>query len=244
MKKTTNLILATLALGALSTSTQVFADDSSDYKSNGLLEFIPNDTPTDPKDPLDPEEPVLPIDPTDPDGPAPGTNGPLSIDYASSLDFGRQKISSSDQIYYATSQKYQTADGQEKEGPNYVQVTDNRGTEAGWTLTVKQSGQFISESGKELTGAQITFTNGNVVSNSQSGKPVGNQTIILNTDGSESKVMEASVGTGAGTFLYDWGTDAATGANSIKLSVPGSTTKYAEKYTTKLNWNLTDVPGN
>jgi hypothetical protein len=25
-----------------------------------------------------------------------------------------------------------------KEGPNYVQVTDNRGTEAGWSLKVKQ----------------------------------------------------------------------------------------------------------
>ena len=40
-----------------------------------------------------------------------------------------------------------------KEGPNYVQVTDNRGTEAGWSLKVKQEGQFKSTSGKELTGA-------------------------------------------------------------------------------------------
>ena len=44
-----------------------------------------------------------------------------------------------------------------KEGPNYVQVTDNRGTEAGWSLKVKQEGQFKSTSGKELTGAAITF---------------------------------------------------------------------------------------
>lgn len=33
-------------------------------------------------------------------------------------------------------------------------------------------------------------------------------------------------------------------AESIELNVPGSTTKYAEKYSTQLNWTLTDVPGN
>ncbi|WP_256869283.1 WxL domain-containing protein, partial [Enterococcus thailandicus] len=54
----------------------------------------------------DPTDPVDPTDPTDPEGPNPGTNGPLSIDYASSLDFGVQKITSKDQIYFAASQKY------------------------------------------------------------------------------------------------------------------------------------------
>ena len=39
-----------------------------------------------------------------------------------------------------------------KKSTNYVQVTDNRGTEAGWSLKVKQEGQFKSTSGKELTG--------------------------------------------------------------------------------------------
>lgn len=40
--------------------------------------------------------------------------------------------------------------------------------------------------------------------------------------------MSAKDGQGAGTYLLDWGTDAATGADSIELSVPGSTTKYAK----------------
>jgi hypothetical protein len=40
-------------------------------------------------------KPVDPVDPTDPNGPEPGTPGPLSIDYASSFDFGTQKISGS-----------------------------------------------------------------------------------------------------------------------------------------------------
>ena len=53
---------------------------------------MPNTETTDPVDPLDPEQPVTPVDPTNPDGkPNPGTNGPLSIDFASSLVFGEQK---------------------------------------------------------------------------------------------------------------------------------------------------------
>lgn len=46
-----------------------------EYRSNGLVEFIPNVDPTEPVDPEnpDPEKPVKPIDPTDPEGPNPGT---------------------------------------------------------------------------------------------------------------------------------------------------------------------------
>lgn len=156
------------------------------------------------------------------------------------------KITSKDQTYFAATQKYKTvgATDEVKEGPNYVQVTDNRGTEAGWSLKVKQEGQFKSTSGKELTGAAITFKNGNVVTASDSGKPTGPATITLNSDGSQSDVMSAAKGNGAGTYLFDWGTDATTAAKSIELTVPGSTTKYAEKYATKLTWTLTDAPGN
>ena len=162
------------------------------------------------------------------------------------LDFGVQKITSKDQTYFAATQKYKTvgATDEVKEGPNYVQVTDNRGTEAGWSLKVKQEGQFKSTSGKELTGAAITFKNGNVVTASDSGKPTGPATITLNSDGSQSDVMSAAKGNGTGTYLFDWGTDATTAAKSIELTVPGSTTKYAEKYATKLTWTLTDAPGN
>lgn len=56
--------------------------------------------------------------------------------------------------------------------------------------------------------------------------------------------MNAAAGQGAGTFLLDWGTDETTGGQSVSLSVPGSTTKYAEKYATTLTWTLTDTPDN
>ena len=42
---------------------------------------------------------------------------------------------------------------------------------------------------------------------SDSGKPTGPATITLNSDGSQSDVMSAKR---AGTYLFDWGTDATT----------------------------------
>ena len=45
---------------------------------------------------------------------------------------------------------------------------------------------------------------------SDSGKPTGPATITLNSDGSQSDVMSAAKGNGAGTYLFDWGTDATT----------------------------------
>lgn len=250
MKKTKQLTAAAIALGVLAAPLRTMAEDGGIYQSNGMVEFRASEDPTNPVDPTDPTDPIQPIDPTDPEGPNPGTNGPLSIDFASSLDFGVQKITSEDQVYYAAAQKYQSLDeegkptGIIKEGPNFVQVTDNRGTESGWTLKVNQDGQFTSASGKELTGAEITFKNGHVVTISESGKPAGQETMTLNPDGTQQNVMVASAGNGAGTYLLDWGTDAETGAKSIELNVPGATTKYAEKYSTKLVWTLTDVPGN
>lgn len=251
MKNISKLFISTIILGAITAPAIVSAADGGGvYGSNGVVIFEPNTDPTDPVDPTDPTNPVEPIDPTDSDSSNPGTNGPLSIDFASSLDFGTQKITSKDEIYHAVPQKYVTSETDAegnlvtKKGPNYVQVTDNRGTEAGWILQVNQNGQFKSETGKELTGAVITLNNGTVVTASESGKPAGEDTIALNAEGALSKVMTAAAGNGAGTYLLTWGTDEVSGAESITLDVPGATTKYAEKYSTTLTWTLSDTPSN
>ncbi|MGG5371963.1 WxL domain-containing protein [Enterococcus sp. AZ196] len=245
MKKFGSLFLATAILAGLTAAPAVsLAADGGNYDSNGVITFTPNTDPTNPVDPVDPTDPIDPIDPTDPTGPKPGTSGPLSIDYASSLDFGTQKITSKDEVYKARAQKYLDKDSNEKIGPNFVQVTDNRGTEAGWTLQMKQNSQFATTDADELTGAEITFKNGNVVTASDSVKPTGQATIVADPSGDLKDVMSAKAGQGAGTYLLDWGTDAATAAESIELSVPGSTTKYAKKYSTTFTWVLSDVPGN
>lgn len=245
MKTTKIFTLSATALLSLSLgASTAFAVDGGVYDSNGQIKFTPNTDPTNPVDPTNPTNPITPVDPTDPSGPNPGTNGPLSIDYASSFDFGEQQITSVTKTYQAVAQKYKDKDDAEQEGPNFVQVTDNRGLESGWTLTVKQDAQFKSTSGKVLTGAKITLKNGTVVTASDSAKPTGYTPIALTTDGSEAKVMSATDKQGAGTYLLSWGTNATTGATSVDLEVPGATTKYAEIYKTTLTWSLTDVPGN
>ncbi|MDT1958938.1 WxL domain-containing protein [Carnobacterium divergens] len=238
---TSGLVLATLG-GVATTASAAPGEIPANYDSNAIVKFTPNDDITPPVDPTDPTNPVNPIDPTDPEGPNPGTNGPLSIDYASSFDFGENKITSKDEVYLAAPQAFTSG----TEGPNYVQVTDNRGGAQGWSLQVKQNGQFKSESGKELTGAMISFMNGEAVSASDSKTP----SIVLdkfdltgNGTGAAQNIVSASEGEAAGTWIYRFG-DENTKGESVSLSVPGKTTKVAESYSTSLTWTLTDVVDN
>lgn len=254
-------ILSMVAFSALLLTAAVDkanAAEEKQYESNGAVEFMPNMNPTDPVDPTDPdpENPVKPVDPTDPDGPDPGTQGPLSIDYASSFDFGLNRISNKNQTYYARAQKYfdGTADT-----PNFVQVTDNRGTNGGWTLQVRQEDQLkatVDTLNKELTGSVIKISDPVVNSNAQNvEKPVPVDITLV--PGKVSPVASAKSGAGAGTWSVAWGkvetvkeTDQdgkdqdVNVTKAVQLTVPGSTPKDAVKYQTKLTWILTDVPGN
>lgn len=262
MKISTNLkalgVATTMLTGfVLGGSVTAYADEpeSKSYNSNAMIQFEASTETTPPTDPINPGEidpetgkPVEPgpEDPTTPDNkPEQGTPGPLSIDYASSLDFGTQKITSTNQFYKAAPQKFKNRT--KPEGPNYVQVTDGRGSDAGWSLQVKQNGQFKSTTDKVLTGAEIRFTNGSVASASASPFPSNFKDIFaltINKDGEgvADTIMSAKTGEGSGTYLLVFGDDDSAG-DSIELFVPGSTTKYADKYATSITWTLTDVPG-
>ncbi|MDT2802030.1 WxL domain-containing protein [Vagococcus lutrae] len=222
--------------------------DGGEYTSNGLIEFTPGEQPVDPVDPLNPEQPVDPTDPTDPEGkPQPGTPGPLSIDFASSFNFGDNKITSKDEIYYAGLQKYKDKDTDQelREGPNYVQVTDNRGTLAGWTLKVKQTKQFETDDSHKLDGAKITLINGNINTVSESAPATAVDKIEIDNMNEDLLVMSAKKDAGAGTFLTRWGDeDLAKSKESVKLFVPGKAVKKKAQYRTSFVWTLTDVPGN
>ncbi|MGE8006569.1 WxL domain-containing protein [Lysinibacillus sp. NPDC093216] len=230
-------------------STSAFAEEKS-YNSNAVIQFQPTGEGgggTDPEKPIDPTDPTNPpVDPTDPTNPGgkpdPGTKGPLGIDFASSLRFGEQQITSTTKTYKVKPQEF-TDRGP---GPNYVQVTDNRGVGTGWILTLTQDGQFKGkETGKVLTGAAISFKNGHVVTVSESGEPTpyGEFTLGFDGDGKgvAQNIMVAGDEEGAGTFAFVFG-DNNTAAESITLEVPGSTTKYADNYSTKLIWTLKNVP--
>lgn len=259
MKLTKLITLSAIALVAVgAVGVQVVSAEGGVYGSKGGVQFVPNTDPTNPVDPTDPdpEVPVNPIDPVDPEGPNPGTDGPLSIDFASSLDFGVNKIANTNQTYFARAQTYTDIDPT----ANYVQISDNRGTNAGWTLKVKQESQFSATTAtlnNVLTGAKITLKNASVASNSSATAPRENDEIVLNPDGTESLVMSAANLTGAGTWVNSWGTvETVSEVNSegetvevavtkdVSLEVPGSTPKDAVKYQTNLVWTLTDVPAN
>jgi len=246
-------LLSTMALGG----AQVLAEAGpipADRETKAQVQFIEDDSKQPPVDPTDPDtdNPKDPIDPTDPDNPVDdGTNGPLSLDYASILDFGENVISTQDQTYYAAPQLFRGQDGQPDETnpvPLYAQVTDKRGGEQGWSLSVKQNGQFKSATNKrDLTGAEITFSAGNVYSYSQSNTPsTVKEQFSLTPDGTGAaeNVVEASEGEGFGTWVYRFGENAEKDYQAVSLNVPGSTVKEKDTYTTSLTWTLNDVPSN
>ncbi|WP_413518079.1 WxL domain-containing protein [Carnobacterium maltaromaticum] len=250
MKKSA-VVLTVIGLGAPTFSA--LAEEGESYQSNGSVEFIANTDPVSPVDPEnpDPEKPVTPIDPTDPTGTNPGTSGPLSIDYASSLDFGQNKITNKNETYYANAQTF--AEMKSEYRGNYVQVTDNRGTNSGWALNLKQEGQLTSETAKqykELTGAQISL-GASVASSISEGvlSPVVTN-VQLDPEGANSVIMLAKEGSGAGTWVDYFGKAEEMTIDgkivqknkSVTLEIPGKTPKEAVKYTTKLTWSLTDVP--
>lgn len=238
-EKTMNKTLTAMMTAAftLATLAPVALADSSRYTSNAKVTF---EASTDTTDPINPDNPdnQNPAAPENPDGtdPQAPTAGPLSIDFASSLDFGTQKISTTDAIYNAAAQKYSNG----TTGTNYVQVTDNRGTDAGWNLSVKQVAQF-NDGTNALDGAALLFTNGNLVTNGKGATPSLFSNKFALVPGTATSIVDAAAGQGQGTWAERFG-DTATADSSIQLSVPGSTTKRANQYTSTLEWTLAQAP--
>lgn len=170
-----------------------------------------------------------------------GTN-PLRIDKASDLHFGQQEISAEEKTYTAA------LDGTD---PNFVQVTDVRGTNVGWKLQVAEGAQLTSndETAKQLTGAVITLDNINLttVDTNLAGAPTAGSTITLvpgtgATPGAAFDVATAAADQGMGTWKANFGT-ADNGDQSVKLTVPGATQKVKDAiYATTLTWTLNDTP--
>lgn len=234
MKIARTLLLTALVIPIASTHpTSVWAESS---KTEGEVGFIENVTLPPIVNPLNPNSEIE----TDLEK----TVGALSIDYASNLDFGNHQISTSDKTYYAAANTVTVKEnGEEVVIPNFVQVTDNRGTKGGWTLSVTAS-DFSTESGKILTGAYITFHHANVYTpNSRGDGPIATYPVMVEEAGTPFPIMRANDGQGTATWgVYYAGTDDSTGEKAITLHVPGESTKMAESYTSTLEWNLSETP--
>lgn len=199
------------------------------------------------------------LDPEDPKSPngiitvpqKPGTSGPLSIDFVSDFKFEKKMISGNDETYYASLTTIADTNGKnEREVPNYIQVTDNRGTNTGWSLSVKQEKQFTSTISKqELTGAILTLTNLNSDSKSNDGQNAPNLATTQVKDsyqltpGSSKGLLIASTDEGIGSWVTLFGEkQTSTAKTSVILDVPGKAKKVKEAYETELSWVLSVDP--
>lgn len=232
-------LFATIALAAASLPVTSLAADSSG-SSNGTVSFKAGNGGNTPQDPTDPGK----ENPGKPAGEVPGTTGPLAIDFVSNFDFGSQDISSQDEDYYAAPQKFTLGDGSSVDRPNYIQITDERGTFEGWNLKVKQNGQFKAGT-RELDGAKLSFNNADAVSTMDNTyAPQAKATFDLTPDATDVLPLEAGKNQGMGTWVYRFGQNEDNQAKSVKLNVPGKTPKLAQAYTTTLTWSLEAAPSN
>ncbi|EOL42874.1 WxL domain-containing protein [Enterococcus caccae] len=210
--------------------------------SNADISFSQDTTITPPVDPTDPTSPVTP-NPGDPH--QPGTGGPLSLDYVSNFHFGTKVIQAADATYYAQLDQVQNSLSTLISVPNYAQVTDKRGLNLGWKLTVKQNGQFqtADTTPAVLTNAQMSMVA--ATPNSTELIALAPLTVPVTLDptgAASSPVATAAVSTGMGTWTLAFGSGTGA-AQGVKLTVPNATTKLTNnQYKTTLTWTLNDSP--
>lgn len=146
--------------------------------------------------------------------------------------------------YNAVLSRVINKDDTAKPVPNYVQVTDNRGTISGWDLSVKQEEQFKNINDSLLGAAELSLLNGTANSaNAVVGAiPSTNKNIALKLnasgDGVNSTVRTATSGQGSGTWTTMFGKDTTEGAESVQLKVPANTKIEKGAYYAILIWTL------
>lgn len=180
----------------------------------------------------------------------PGQTSPLRLSLLTAFDFGTIKMSGNTETYYAQMPEPNFVDGGKQERPNFIQVTDNRGNNAGWHLTAKIVQQFTNGS-SVLTGSTIGLNNGwtePANTDMQNFAPTAAQNVVLSTE-ADALVANASVDKGMGTWNVLYGTlnapDQATKGDarkSVTLQIPGSVKKTVGEYKAKIEWTLYNAP--
>lgn len=226
----TTLSLALLANLGLATIAQAEVVNTAKSENNHVI-FEPNTDKKPLVDPVDPSNPnpPTPIDPTDPHNIGTGNTGALTIDYVPNIDFGTKKIAHGDQKYTA------------KNANPFIQVTDLRGTGAGWKLTANIS-KFTNDDGnKELKGAVLSFKNGVVKTrpNNISEGPVASDLVFETQD--TYQVLKADPEKGKGSWLDVFSGDQDNN-NKVELLVLEGSADAGVNYTATINWSLADTP--
>ena len=196
--------------------------------------------------PIDPTEPGTEVTPDVPGG---STTGPLRIDYVSNFDFGEQMISGSTKTYHSKKIKItQNTSSTEKYVPEYLQVTDNRGTNSGWHLTASRS--EFSDGTDQMTGTQLKIENSEKVSAVSPQLPTSDDPIEMKNFeipiGTDADVIYAEAGKGMSTWIHSFGPIGETAAveenPSVLLTIPANSKKNKTDYKSTITWTLTDAP--
>ncbi|MBP1044288.1 WxL domain-containing protein [Vagococcus sp. BWB3-3] len=246
MKLTNKLLgaaLFSIVLGgqAVQVSAATY-NNATNADSDAVVEFIENQGPGEIIDPLDPE---VPVDPENPVNPNPGA---LRINYVSDFDFGQIEQSGSAKHSFAALDSVANAGTTDfREVPNFVSVQDDRGSNAGWRLTVSQSEQLTAvdaDGTHVLDSAKITLKNAQNANTASPFQPTTiNTDIEMTIDGDTKDVAIADEGKGMSTWSIGFGDSNAVATESIRLDVPGETKKVkGVQYKTQLNWNLASTP--
>lgn len=194
--------------------------------------------------PVDPDNPGT-TDPGDGGGATVDQNGPLSFLYVSpTIDFGSQKALSTgpQTIDNKATTQIQVKDQKfnNVSNPNLVtEVTDTRGTNAGWTVQVSSSPLKLA-AGDVLKGATInlgaTDTAKNKISNSGDATGISGSDVALGTEaGNAATIYSAAKDAGAGQTAFQLSTD------NISMTGIAANAK-AGTYTGALTWTLNDTP--
>lgn len=224
---------------------------TNNVKTQGQITFLPN------------SEELIVIPPeTSPEVTIPpdvlGVTGPLSIVKAISMDFGRQVISTKDQIFEMNAEMAELVDGSGKTPyVSFAQIQDLRGTNEGWTLNLSLSDFTSRTRNNLLKGVEINLIDPSVhyEGNNEENAPSNNEQLIkLIPNTGKVTLMAASSGTGSGTSSVVLGnqsdlenqlidqTSSIVKNTSILLIVPGRAGKDATSYRSVLTWELAMVP--
>ncbi|MGX7015033.1 WxL domain-containing protein [Vagococcus silagei] len=225
MKKALSIVLLSTAI--LVTATSVHAAEPKKIDSDATIQMKAGTKPVDPVDPVDPTKP----------GPDTGTGqgGEMQINYVTNLDFGSDVAITSGTTKANVGTKFVP----------YFQISDLRGTGAGWALKATL-GDFVSktDSSRKIAGATLTFDNPKIMTNNsdktEAAEGTGKQ--VLTAGGGSSVMMKAAKGNGRGTWLVTYPAKDLKDNSNIKFEAPSKNIDSNTQYGAKITWELYDGP--
>ncbi|MFC6181690.1 WxL domain-containing protein [Lactiplantibacillus daowaiensis] len=195
---------------------------------------------------------INPIDPAHPDNDTTTianngaqAGGGLSLVYITNvLDFGSHPLDIlHDQSYPANYQDPNKRDNNANtdallNGKAVVEVSDVRGTNAGWQLSVNGE-PLKGTDGTTIDGATLSVNNGSVSTPLKTSETNGvNLSKVTNAlAASSTPLLTAPMNKGAGLTI------AQVDPSDIKLNIPANQAK-SQGYDTTVTWNLGDLPKN